>query len=149
MRNLGDDPKFINRLKEMTDISMSLTQTALEAGDYIPEKVSMALAAMSGPIAAIAMMTNKSIEQDSGEDNYLFAALLAGIAFAPFEKGACTLSVSPAMWAKAVDAFKMLRPDAKLANLFNAAMLRCVDDVNNDSVIPLETFLKARAIKKH
>jgi len=141
--NMGSDPAFVKNLDAVVQASQTLVRMAVKQGcpDHGPAKLTMAIAALTGPLAAIAILSSK--DGDLTEDMILFAALLAAKATGAEGGGDhISLSFSPGTILEAMEAFEKLT-GKKADDVICEGMAEAARSVESAAIIPLERFMQA------
>lgn len=142
MRNMGDDPSFVHNLDATVSASQDFVKIVCTTAcpEHIPAKLTMAIACMTGPLAAISMMTSKG--DNVTPDAILFAAILAAMAIAPAGTNALSLTFSPAVLLEAIESFEKLTGQ-KADSVLCEGMVEAARTVEREGAIPLQSFLDA------
>jgi hypothetical protein len=146
MYDMADDPNIKRNVYKATDASLQLAKIAIDSSDHIPGKIAMALAAMTGPLAAIALLTAKDSD-NLKDENFVFASIVAHQALRPAadNSNSVTLDVRPSMWVDAVVEFRKAGHDP--AAFLAEGMMDAVRQMESESAAPLQAFLEMRATK--
>ena len=142
LQNMGDDPAFIKNLDSVVQAGQQFVKVACTAGcpDHIPAKLTMAIACMTGPLSAVAIMSSK--DNNVTPEIIMFAAILAAKAMAPAGKDHMSLTFSPEILLDAFEAFEKLTGQ-KAEDVVCEGMTEAVHAVKEHSATPLQSFLDA------
>ena len=142
IENMGDDPAYVRNLESVVKASQEFVKISCVHGcpEHIPAKLTMAIACMTGPIAAVAIMCAKDDKVSS--DIIMFAAILAAKATAPVGTDHLSLTFSPEIIMEAVEAYEKLTGQ-KADDVVCEGMMGAVRHVQEQSAIPLQSFLDA------
>jgi hypothetical protein len=142
IENMGEDPAYVRNLDSVVKASQEFVKISCTHGcpDHMPAKLTMAIACLTGPIAAVAIMSAKG--DTVTPESIMFAAILAAKATAPAGADHLSLTFSPEIIMEAVEAFEKLTGQ-KADEVVCEGMMGAVRHVQEQGAIPLQTFLDA------
>lgn len=145
---MADDPKFNKNLESTVDASMRFTKIILQYGSNEPEKITMALAALAGPMAAISRLVAKDGKNEPVKpEHVLFAGLLVGNAFEPAPDSAVILKMSPAVILDTLRQWESLT-GKKGEDWLNEHMVKAANEVEKCGAETFEAFMEAKRQSK-
>ena len=147
--NMGDDPVFAKNLNNVIQASQQFVKMAVTQGtagyDHGPAHITMAIATMAGPLAALSLLVSK--DDSVNADAILFSAILAAKAIAPTGSDAMSLAMGPGLILEAMEAYEKLTGQ-KADDVICTGMSGAARHVENDAVVPLQKFMEAAAARK-
>ena len=144
MINMGDDPVFCKNLHSTVDASMQFTKAVLQCGGHEPGKITLALAALSGPIAAVSLLCAKDGKNEHvTQDQVMFAGLLVAHCFEPLANSNVALQMSPGIVLDAINAWEKLT-GKRAEDCLNADMVSAARTVEKVGADTFAAFMEAK-----
>ena len=147
--NMGDNPVFAKNLDNVIQASQTFVKLAVTeatAGyNHGPARITMAIATMAGPLAALSLLISK--DDSVNAEAILFSAILAAKAVSPVSQNEMALAMGPAIILEAMEAYEKLTGQ-KADDIICTGMSGAARHVEDESVIPLQKFMEAAAARK-
>lgn len=140
--NMADDPMFSKLLDKITEAGAKLSSLAVSQGEHGPQRVTLALAALSGPLANLVVLTGRRDTKEFNSDHMLFAALLAAHAVEPTKDGSAILQFSPTIVLEALTSFEKLT-GKKADGFLQEDMVGSARETEKEGCEPLAAFMSS------